>query len=234
MSTPAAGREESEEDLFRLLIENLRDYVVFALDSEGRVLTWSSPAEHLLGYGEQGIVGQPAERLYVPEDIASGVPGDELRQALEAGWADAERWYVRKDGSRFWSGAVTTPLLGEDGALRGFARVMRDRTDVKRAEDARNDALAYVQSIVETVREPLAVLDGDLRVQSANRSFYRAFAVAPQETEGQLLYDLGNGQWDIPRLRTLLEEGLAPEPGVRRLPRHRAEGHAAECSQAPA
>jgi PAS domain-containing protein len=74
-------------------------------------------------------------------------------------------------------------------------------------EEVRN-ALAYARSISDTVREPLVVLDGHLRVQSANRSFYRTFRVTPQGTEGQLLYDLANGQWDIPRLRTLLEEIL--------------------------
>lgn len=78
----------------------------------------------------------------------------------------------------------------------------------KRAEEAVQEALAYAQAIVETVREPLVVLDGDLRVRSANRSFYQTFQVAPEETEGHLVYELGNGQWDIPRLRELLEEIL--------------------------
>jgi PAS domain S-box-containing protein len=74
--------------------------------------------------------------------------------------------------------------------------------------EAGTDSLAYVRNIVDTVREPLLVLDGHLRVQSANRSFYRTFGVSPPETEGRLLYELGNGQWAIPRLRTLLEEIL--------------------------
>ena len=75
-------------------------------------------------------------------------------------------------------------------------------------QESVNDALAHVRSIVDTVREPLLVLDGRLRVQSANRSFYRTFQVSPPDTEGRLLYDLGNGQWDIPCLRTQLEEVL--------------------------
>ncbi len=83
-----------------------------------------------------------------------------------------------------------------------------DRTDVKRIEEARDDALAYAESIVETVREPLVILDKHLRVRGANRSFYRTFRVSPQETEERLLYELGNRQWDIPRLRTLLEDVL--------------------------
>src|SRR5712692_8206199 len=71
------------------------------------------------------------------------------------------------------------------------------------------DALAYLESIVDTVREPLVVLDEQLRVKTANRSFYRTFQVTPTETETCCIYDLGNGQWNIPRLRTLLEEILS-------------------------
>ena len=81
-------------------------------------------------------------------------------------------------------------------------------TERKQAERAVQEARKYVEGIVETVREPLMVLDADLRVISANRSFYRTFKVAPAETVGQFIYDLGNRQWDIPRLRELLEDIL--------------------------
>lgn len=81
------------------------------------------------------------------------------------------------------------------------------------SEQALREALAFMESIVETVREPLVVLDGQLRVVAANHSFYRTFQVTPQETEGRFLYDLGNRQWDIPRLRELLER-IIPEKSV--------------------
>ena len=194
--------------MFRLLVENVKDYAIFVVDTEGRVQTWSQGAERLLGYAEGDILGQSADRFFTPEDVANDVPRQEMRRALETGRGEDDRWHVRKDGSRFWSSGMMTPLRDEGGTLRGFAKVMRDRTDFKRAEDARNDALAYAQSIVETVREPLLVLDGDLRVKTANRSFYRTFHVTPEETENRVLYDLGNRQWNIPRLRTLLEEIL--------------------------
>ena len=75
-------------------------------------------------------------------------------------------------------------------------------------EQALRDALAYAESIVDTMRDPLLVLDAGLRVVTGSREFYRTFGVAPEETEGRLVYELGNRQWDIPRLRTLLEEVL--------------------------
>src|ERR1041384_5714769 len=75
------------------------------------------------------------------------------------------------------------------------------------------DALAFAEGIVETVREPVLVLDQDLRVIAANRSFYSAFKVSPEDTQGRLLYALGDGQWDIPKLRALLEK-ILPEKGM--------------------
>src|SRR5580704_17833368 len=75
------------------------------------------------------------------------------------------------------------------------------------------DACALAQSIVDTVREPVVVLDKELRVIAASRSFYSAFQVSPEETQGRLLYALGDGQWDIPKLRVLLDK-IIPEHGV--------------------
>jgi PAS domain S-box-containing protein len=208
MHRPSAAAEWSARGLSRLLVENIPDHAVFALDPQGRVQSWSAPAERLLGYGEAEVLGQPAARFYTQADLADDVPARELEQATRSGRVEQDRWYVRKDGSRFWSGGVTKPLFDASGTLRGFAKIMRDQTAVKQAQDARDDALAYARSIVETVREPLLVLEGCLRVLSANRAFYRTFRVEPADTEGRCLYDLGNGQWDIPELRTLLEEVL--------------------------
>lgn len=202
--------EGDESHLLRLLAENVLDYAIFVIDGERQVRTWTAGAERLLGYTEAEILGKSADIFFTPEDREAGEPEREANQALTFGRGDDDRWHLKKDGSRFWSSGVLTPLLDETGTLRGFAKIMRDRTDLKQAEIAQADALSYAESIVETVREPLVVLDSDLRVRTANRSFYRTFGVSPEQTEGQLIYDLGNRQWDIPELRTLLEE-ILPE-----------------------
>jgi two-component sensor histidine kinase len=88
-----------------------------------------------------------------------------------------------------------------------------DGTSFREQFAAITDALAFAQGIVDTVREPVLVLDKDLRVIAASRSFYAAFKVNPEDTEGRLLYTLGDGQWDIPKLRVLLEN-IIPERGV--------------------
>lgn len=90
---------------------------------------------------------------------------------------------------------------------------MEDVTERRRAERLLADIETYSQSIVDTVREPLLMLDGTLRVHSANRAFYQTFGVSPRETENRLIYELGNGQWDIPALRTLLDD-IIPRQSV--------------------
>src|SRR5687768_9549466 len=92
-------------------------------------------------------------------------------------------------------------------ARPGRRMAIMERTPL--VEDIQN----YAQNIVDTVREPLLILDATLRVRSANRAFYQTFHVSPGETEGRLIYELGNGQWDIPDLRTLLED-IVPKSSV--------------------
>ena len=203
-----AMRQATEAELFRLLVENVIDYAIFVLDPDGRVRSWNPGAERLLGYSEAEIIGQPAALFFTPDDIRDGVQRRDMAKAVETGRGEDERWHVRKDGSRFWSIGTVTPLWDEDRNLRGFAKIMRDRTSQKHSDDALKDALTYAEGVVETVREPLLVLSSDLRVKTANRSFYQTFQVLPRETEGRLIYHLGDHQWDIPLLRKLLEEIL--------------------------
>ena len=109
-----------------------------------------------------------------------------------------------------WYSMRIRPYRTTDDKIDGAVMAVVDITERKRAEEALRDAEAYAQSIVATVRQPLVVLDGELRVVSANQAFYGTFHVKPRDTENRSLYDLGNRQWDIPKLRTLLEK-IIPE-----------------------
>jgi two-component system CheB/CheR fusion protein len=109
-----------------------------------------------------------------------------------------------------WYLIRTMPYRTTENMIEGAVITFADITEQKRMQQVIQEAREYAESIVATVREPLVVLDGDLKVVSANRSFYRAFKVTQEKTQGQLLYDLGNRQWDIPKLRELLEE-ILPE-----------------------
>jgi signal transduction histidine kinase len=109
--------------------------------------------------------------------------------------------------------------VGPDTRVADLEEKLRDAAKAeevhRRTEAMLGDALEYAESIVDTVREPLVILDGELRVKTASRAFYQTFSVSREETEGQFLYDLGNGQWNIPALRNLLEQVLPQEKSFR-------------------
>ena len=120
-------------ELFDLLVKNANGLAIFTLDADGRVASWNVSAERLLGYQEPEIIGQPADVFFTPEDRANKEPEKEFKTAVDVGQASDDRWIVRKDQSRFWCGGLTIAL--KDGKLRGFAKVMRDQTDMKEALD---------------------------------------------------------------------------------------------------
>lgn len=127
----AEERAQSEEST-RLLLENVRDYAIFMLDSNGRVATWNVGAERIKGYTAEEIVGQHFSRFYTGEDVERAEPERELGIALDRGAYETEGWRVRKDGSWFWASVLITTLRDRSGALRGYAKVIRDVTERQR------------------------------------------------------------------------------------------------------
>ncbi len=126
--------KESEER-FRLVVEEVRDYGIFALDPEGRVASWNRGAERIKGWRAEEIMGQHFSRFYPPETRDS-LPADMLARARAQGSAEDEGWRLRKDGSRFWANVVVTALRDEGGRLKGFAKITRDITERREAEQA--------------------------------------------------------------------------------------------------
>ena len=124
---------ESEERL-RLLIESAEDYAIFTMTLDNRVNYWNAGAQRIFGYTEEEILGESCEILFTPEDRERGVPEDEIRTAIAEGRASDERWHISKNGKRFYcSGVMTVLRSGEE--LRGFAKIARDLTAQKRAEE---------------------------------------------------------------------------------------------------
>ena len=111
-----------------------------------------------------------------------------------------------KDGARYLMRII--PYRTTNNIIDGVVITFSDITEFKKMTDLMMERTKYAEGIIRTIREPLVVLNGDLRIVSANPAFYRTFQVTPQEIEGQLLYDLGNRQWDISSLRQLMEEIL--------------------------
>ena len=134
------------EERFRLLVEGVKDYAIFMLDPDGKVASWNEGAHHIKGYHHKEIVGHHFSIFYPEEDLKRSKPERELEIAQEEGSYEEEGWRVRKDGSRFWASVLITALWDEAGGLRGFAKVTRDITERKRAEEE-------IQQLNETLEE---------------------------------------------------------------------------------
>jgi PAS domain S-box-containing protein len=131
----AAALKESEER-FRLLVQSVTDYAIFMLDPSGRITNWNAGAERIKGYRTREIVGSHFSRFYTEEDRAAGVPDQALATAEREGKFEAEGWRVRQDGSRFFASVVIDPVRDETGRLVGFAKITRDITERKAAQEA--------------------------------------------------------------------------------------------------
>jgi PAS domain S-box-containing protein len=123
------------ERRYRQLIEAVVDYAIFQLDPAGNVTTWNPGAQRIKGYSPEEIIGRHFSQFYTPEDIKIGVPKLALAEAAKKGRFEAEGWRMRKDGSRFWASVVIDRIIDEAGDLVGFAKVTRDVTERKRAQD---------------------------------------------------------------------------------------------------
>ena len=158
----------TDEERWHVLMENLKDYGIFMLDPEGRIVTWSLGAKRILGYEEEEILGHDFCEIFTPQDVGKEQPQLELREAREKGRAEDERWHLRKDGSRFWASGVVTPLRDDQGSLRGYAKVLRDITERKRYEERieeenqRKDE--FLAMLSHELRNPLAAISNAAHV----------------------------------------------------------------------
>src|SRR5207302_4895568 len=124
----------SSDELVRLLEENVEDYAIAVMWTDGRIINWNRGAERIFGYTIEVVLGQEASLIFTPEDRDRGVPEQELTGAIEKGRAADDRYHLRKDGSRFWGSGTMTALREDDGRLRGFVKILRDMTERKQLE----------------------------------------------------------------------------------------------------
>lgn len=120
---------------FRRIVEAVKDYAIFLLDPQGRVSSWNTGAQLLKGYDAEEILGQPHATFYSEDDVQEGKPFRLLALARQDGRVEDEGWRIRKGGGRFWADVVITALYDSHGVLQGFAKITRDLTERKRAEE---------------------------------------------------------------------------------------------------
>ncbi|MDQ3927718.1 MAG: PAS domain S-box protein, partial [Chloroflexota bacterium] len=170
-----AGREvearaSRSEEHFRLLVEGVRDYAIFMLDPEGLITSWNTGAQRIKGYSSDEVLGKHFSIFYTPEDLQIGKPQRGLQIATSEGRFEAEGWRVRKDGSRFWANVIITPII-DDGQLRGFAKVTRDLTERKRAEQELRHSEELFRRTFENAPIGMTMTGLDYRFLRANKAF---------------------------------------------------------------
>jgi PAS domain S-box-containing protein len=145
------------EERLRLLVGQVIDYAIVALDPQGTIETWNLGAERVKGYTADEAIGRSFAMFYTEEDRSAGLPMKLLAEARRRGRVEHTGWRVRKDGSRFWGDVVITTMHDDDGNVTGYAKVTRDRTDVKALEDAQD---AFYATFNHDFRTPITALKG--------------------------------------------------------------------------
>ena len=183
---------------------------VIATDTSGKVTFMNLEAEKITGWNPHEALQKPITQVFniINEQTRIGVD-DLVKLVLEkkiiVRLVD-RTLLVRKDGSEISVDDSAAPIKDKEGNITGVVLIFRDITQSRNAEQIIFDEREYAQNILATMRESLLVLDDNLKVVSANDSFYRTFEATSKETEGKCIYDLGDCQWDIPKLRELLEK----------------------------
>jgi two-component system CheB/CheR fusion protein len=193
--------EESDHSLAAIVNTSIEGIIGKTL--QGDVVSWNEGAEKIYGYTPEEMHGQNISILAPPgykEEIFSQLKRLQQGELIE----NYETKRLRKDGAIIDISLSLSAIKDKQGNIYGISAIMHDITEQKKTAQPQTVG-EYSESIINTVREPLIVLDQDLRVVTASRSFYEVFKVKPEETVGQLIYDLGNKQWNIPKLRELLE-----------------------------
>jgi PAS domain S-box-containing protein len=213
--------EKAREERFRLLVESIRDYAIFMLDPQGRVLTWNAGAERLKGYQSQEIIGEHFSRFYPAEALARGLPEHELEAATESGAFEDEGWRVRKDGSLFWANVVITAIRDARGELLGFAKVTRDLTQRRSHEDALRQSEERFRLLVEGVADyAIFMLDVNGKIATWNVGAQRIKGYTAEEAIGHhfsMFYpaEANESGWPEHELQVAAEKGSFVDTGWR-------------------
>lgn len=209
------------EERFRLMVEGVKEYAIFMLDTGGHIVSWNEGAKRIKGWSANEIIGKHFSTFYTAEDLEDKKPERELRIAIATGKYEEEGWRVRKDGSLFWANVVITALFNEQNKHIGFSKVTRDLTERKENEENLRQSEERFRSLVEQVTDyGIFMLDENGRIISWNEGAKRIAGYEEKEILGKyfsIFYpeeDVLNGK-PAYELRVAIKEGKYEEEGWR-------------------
>ena len=183
---------ESQER-FRLLVDGVRDYAIYILNPQGRVVSWNAGAERIKGYRAEEIIGRHFSCFYTLEDIEHGKPEADLSTAVAEGRLEADGLRIRKDGSTLWANVVLTALRDPSGRLNGFSAVTRDITEQRLAHEALEHLRLQRELILNSAGDGICGLDQEGRCTFINPAGARMLGWQPEELTGKYLHDVLHG-----------------------------------------
>jgi PAS domain S-box-containing protein len=172
----------SRSRLLEALLDSATDYAIIAMDLDGLVTSWNEGAHRILGWTEEEMLGQPASVFFTLEDRQKGTQLAEMQNALDLGRGNDERWHQKKDGSCFWASGEMMPLKDENGTAQGFLKILRDRTEQRRAAEAQRADAEFLHSVLASSDDCIKVLDLNANVVFLNEGGLRALEVSDFDT----------------------------------------------------
>ena len=150
-------------DFYSQIIDSLQDYSILTLNNEFIINSWSSGSTKIFGYDTEDVIGESFDLIFTEEDIKNGIPKREIETALKEGRATDNRWHIAKDKSLFYAYGLVFPLIGLDGEMLGYVKILRDLTDRKQSEDAIKKYVRQLEELNTHKESVLAILSHDLR-----------------------------------------------------------------------
>ncbi|NDP26519.1 MAG: PAS domain S-box protein [Flavobacterium sp.] len=181
--------QESEEQ-FRLIVENVKDYSIIMLDPDGNIKTWNKGAERIKGYTSNEIVGKHISIVYTQEELETKEPETNLKMAKKLGRYESEAWRLRKDGSTFFADVIITSLYDANNNFRGYAKITRDITERKEADEKLKDSETQIRTIFKCAPDAVTVIDDAGNITKWNPRAETIFGWSAEEVIGQPLHEI--------------------------------------------